>query len=140
MAEHMVDDPPATVLGPRLAAGVVAMARGRAGIRLDYFPRSLMLVDRIIDSMRRAGAPGTEARRVLLGFGAYTGQVLVRAAAASWVDFGADQRAMFGQPFGIATPDGRVWNPLGKAIKRYENGPEDSLSLFCLSVTGRAPR
>ncbi|WP_225849066.1 hypothetical protein [Streptomyces sp. HPF1205] len=138
MAEHMVSDAPATVLGPRLAAGVVAMVRARAGIRLDYLPGSLTLVDRIIDGMRRTDGSGAPAREVLLGFGAYTGQVLVGAAAAAWVDFGADQRAMFGQPFGVITPDGRVWNPLGKAVKRYENGAEDSLRLFCLSVAGRA--
>lgn len=138
MVQQKVSDPSAAVLGPRLAAGVVALAGGRAGVRLDYSPRSLMLVDRIIDSMRRADSPGAGTGRTLLGFGAYAGQVLVRTAAATWVDFDEGQRALFGQPFGIRTPDGRMWNPLGKAVKRYENGPEDSLRLFCLSAAGRA--
>jgi hypothetical protein len=75
---------------------------------------------------------------VLTGFGAYTGEVLVRAVGATWVDFDGEQRAMFGQPFGIRTPDGRVWNPLGKALGRYRYGPQDSLRLFCLTAGARA--
>ncbi len=64
--------------------------------------------------------------------------MLVRGAGAKWIDFDADQRRVFGQPFGIRTPDGRVWNPLGKAVKRYRNGSQDSLRLFYLSVVGQA--
>lgn len=63
--------------------------------------------------------------------------MLVRATGAAWVEFDEKERDTFGQPFGIRTPDGRVWNPLGRAMKRYENGAADSLRLFCLSVMGR---
>jgi hypothetical protein len=137
MVEQTVGNPPATVLGPRLAAGIEAMAR-EARITLDYSLQSLALVDRIIDGLR-AGGPSVEAAtRTLQGFGAYVGEVLVREIGAVWTDFNTAQRDMFGQPFGIRTPDGRLWNPLGKAVKRYENGPEDSLRLFCLSVVGQA--
>ena len=129
---------PVTVLGPRLAADVVAMVREGAKIRLDYTPESLALLDRIIDGIRRERPPTEAVTRTLIGFGAYTGAVLVRAAGAEWVDFDPGQRDIFGQPFGIRTPDGRVWNPLGKAVKRYQNGPEDSLRLFYLSVVGQA--
>jgi hypothetical protein len=31
-----------------------------------------------------------------------------------------------------------VWNPLGKAVKRYEDGQAESLRLFYLAVVGRA--
>ena|SRR5689334_5403277 len=128
----------ADVLGPRLAADIVAMAKEGAGIRLDYSPPSLALVDRIVDGIRR-GHPATEVvAPVLMGVGAYAGEVLRRNAGAEWVDFDADQRAVFGQPFGIRTADGRVWNPLGKAAKRYDGGSGDSLRLFYLAVVGRA--
>jgi len=140
-----VGRPPATMIGPRLAAGVVVMARQRAGLRLDFTPRSVVLIDRMIDGMRRArpsnaptpGEPAPRLHRALAGFGAYTGEVLVRTVGAAWVDFDAGQRDIFGQPFGVRTPDGRLWNPLGKAVKRFENGPEDSLRLFCLAASGR---
>lgn len=133
-----VRNPPVTAAGARLAADTVRMARDSGGIRLDYSPASLALVDRIIDGIRRGRPPAASVRGTLLGFGAYTGEVLVRTGRATWVDFDPGQRDIFGQPFGIRTPDGRVWNPLGKALKRYENGPADSLRLFYLAAAGRA--
>ena len=128
----------ADVLGPRLAADIVAMAREGAGIRLDYSPASLALVDRVIDAIRRERPPAEAVEPTLRGFGAYAGEVLHRNAGAVWVDFDAGQRGIFGQPFGIRTADGRVWNPLDKAVKRYHGGSGESLRLFYLSVVGRA--
>jgi hypothetical protein len=137
--EHAVGNLPATVLGPRLAAGIELMAQ-EARITLDYSLKSMALVDRVIDGLRTGGPSADVAMRVLRGFGAYAGEVLVREIGAVWTDFDDAQRDMFGQSFGIRTPDGRLWNPLGKAVKRYENGPEDSLRLFCLAVVGQAGR
>jgi hypothetical protein len=136
--EQAVDSRPVTVLGPRLAADIVAMAGKGARIRLDYTPASLSLADRIIETIRREQPPLQVVTPIILRFGAYTGQVLVRTAGAVWVDFDEGQRDTFGQSFGIRSLDGRLWNPLGKALKRYQNGPEDSLRLFYLSVTGQA--
>ncbi|SEO35362.1 hypothetical protein [Actinacidiphila rubida] len=129
--------PAASESGPYLAAGLVARVRERSGLVLDYSPESLALVDRIIDGLRQGGPKTTALARTLLTLGAYTGEVLVQTTGAAWVEFDAQQRAIFGQPFGIRTPDGRLWNPLGKAVKRYENGSQDSLRLFCLAVAGR---
>ncbi|MFF4968076.1 hypothetical protein [Streptomyces sp. NPDC001037] len=43
-----------------------------------------------------------------------------------------------GQPAGVRMPDGRVWNPLGKVVNRFEaGGAEDSLRLFFLTLHGR---
>lgn len=138
MAEQAADALPTTSeSGPYLAAGFVATVRERSGLALDYSPESLALVDRVIDGLRRGRPQATTLSRTLLTLGAYTGEVLVRTTGAAWVEFDAEQRAIFGQPFGIRTPDGRLWNPLGKAVKRYENGSRDSLRLFCLAVAGR---
>ncbi len=123
--------------GPYLAADFVATVRERSGLALDYSPGSLALVDRIIDGLRRGEPQAAHLARTLLTLGAYTGEVLVRSAGAVWVEFDTGQRAIFGQPLGVRTPDGRLWNPLGKAVKRYENGSRDSLRLFCLAVAGR---
>jgi hypothetical protein len=128
----------AHVLGPRLAADVVAMAREGARIRLDYSPLSLALVDRVIDGIRHERPPAEAVAPALTGFGAYAGEVLHRSAGAVWVDFDADQRDLYGQPFGVRTADGKVWNPLGRAVRRYHSGPGDSLRLFYLAVVGRA--
>jgi hypothetical protein len=137
-AASAVTSLPAGVLGPRLASNVVRMAREGAGIRLDYSPSSLALLDRVVDSIHREGLALEAVTPTLVSFGSYAGEVLVRGGRARWEEFDAGRRDIFGQPFGIITPDGRVWNPLDKAVKRFRHGPQDSLRLFYLSVVGQA--
>ncbi len=133
-----VRNPPLAVSGPRLAADTVDMVCQGTGIRLDYTPDSLTLVDRVIGDIRCEDPLVGAIPQVMLGFGAYTGEVLVRGTRATWVDFDAAQRERFGQPFGVRTPGGRLWNPLGEVVRRFEPGAHDSLRLFYLSVVGRA--
>lgn len=136
--EHTAANPPVAAYGPQLAADVVTIVREGSRIRLDYSPTSLCLVDRIIDGIRGERPPIEAMSHILLGFGAYTGQVLVLGAGARWVDFDTEQRGTFGQPFGVRTSEGRVWNPLGTVVERYNKGAGGSLRLFYLSVVGRS--
>jgi hypothetical protein len=123
------------------AAAFVARATARNRLPLDYSERSLRVVDFLIDGLRKGGADRERAGETLLGLGAYVGEVLVRRAGAVWVGFDADQRAYFGQRVGVRMPDGRVWNPLGKVLNRFEaGGPEESLQRFYLMLHGRARR
>jgi hypothetical protein len=130
-------NPSAAVSGAQLAADAVEMVRQAAGIGLDYTPSSLADVDRIIGSIRCEDPPADADPQVVLRFGAYTGEVLVRTAKAVWVNFDAAQRDAFGQPFGVRTSDGRLCDPLGKVVERFEVAASDSLQLFYLSVVGR---
>ncbi|MFG2886297.1 hypothetical protein ACGFYV_29020 [Streptomyces sp. NPDC048297] len=123
------------------AAAFVARATARSRLPLDYSEGSLRVVDFLIDGLRKGGAGRQRALNPLLGLGAYVGEVLVRRAGAVWLDFDAEQRVYFGQPVGVRMPDGRVWNPLGKVVNRFEGGgPEDSLQTFWLTLHGRARR
>ncbi|MFJ8794927.1 hypothetical protein [Streptomyces sp. NPDC102462] len=130
----------ATGMRPR-AAEFVARVTARSRLPLDYSERSLRIVDFLLDGLRKGGAPRERNRETLLGLGAYVGEVLVRRAGAVWVDLDAEQRAYFGQDVGVRMPDGRIWNPLGKVLNRYEVGsPRDSLQLFYLTLHGRPRR
>jgi len=123
------------------AAAFVARVTARGRLPLDYSERSLRVVDFLIDGLRKGGADRERAGETLLGLGAYVGEVLVRRAGAVWADFDADQHAYFGQPVGVRMPDGRVWNPLGKVLNRFETGgPDESLQRFYLMLHGRARR
>ncbi len=137
--EQTWSNPPVTTYGPTLASEIVTKVRREAEIRLDYSPSSLALVDEIIDGIERANLPAQAVTRLLLCLGAYTGEVLVRWLGGSWIEFDREQRRTFGQSFGIRTPDGQAWNPLGKVVTRYEAGVRNSLSLFYVSVEGRSP-
>ncbi|MGI5377749.1 hypothetical protein ACQEV2_26590 [Streptomyces sp. CA-251387] len=132
--------PGAHEMGPHAAAFVTGVT-ARQRLPLDYSVASLRIVDFLIDGLRKGGADRERAQRTLLGLGAYVGEVLVRRAGAVWVDFDADQCAYFGQPVGVRMPDGRVWNPLGKVLNRFElGGPKESLQIFYLTLHGRARR
>jgi hypothetical protein len=134
MRRQTVRNPPVAVIAPRLAADIVAMVREGTGVRLDYSPRSLALADQVIEAIRRERPPAGAVTRTVLGFGAYTGEVLVRAAGAVWVPFEGEDRERYGQPFGVRMPDGGLWNPLGEALERYEGGREAGLRGFYRSV------
>lgn len=117
----------------------VARVTQRNRLPLDFSVRSLRVVDFVLDGLRKSGRERAEVAETLSGFGAYVGEVLVRRAGATWIDFDASQREFFGQAVGVRMPDGRVWSPLGKVVNRYEVGAAESLQTFYLTLPGRHP-
>ncbi|MFF0477505.1 hypothetical protein [Streptomyces sp. NPDC004284] len=113
----------------------------RVGARLplDHSVGSLRVADRIADWLWRGGAEREAVAGTLLGLGAYVGEVLVREAGAVWVDppDGHLMRSVFAHPVAVWMPDGRVWNPLGRTMNRFEIGPNESLHLCFLTLHGR---
>ncbi|WP_251069292.1 hypothetical protein [Streptomyces sp. ISL-96] len=120
------------------AAEFVEQLTGRNRLPLDYSVASLRLVDLVVDGLRRNAPERAQIDAVLRGLGAYTGEVIVRRAGGRWVDFGDEQRELFRQSVGVRMPDGRVWNPLGKVVNRFEAGSEESVQRFYLLLHGRA--
>ncbi|MFD2685616.1 hypothetical protein ACFS5L_12320 [Streptomyces phyllanthi] len=110
----------------RWAADVVGMMREGARVRLDYSPRSLWRVDRMIEEIRGQGAPYQAVESVLRGFGAYAGEVVVRETGGEWMAAGRD--------LWVRTPDGRLWDPIDEARRCYRG--EGSLRLLCLDAVG----
>ncbi|WP_411074638.1 hypothetical protein [Streptomyces sp. cmx-4-7] len=125
----------------RRAAEFVGGVIARTRLPLDYGVASLGVVDRIIDGLRRGGTRRQDVAGPLLGLGAYVGEVLVRQAGAEWVDLPPDHslRTVFGHPVAVRMPDGRLWNPLGRTVNRFEIGPQESLRTYFLTLHGRRP-
>ncbi|MGR8008749.1 hypothetical protein [Streptomyces hypolithicus] len=122
-------------------AEFVTELTARNRLPLDYSVASLRLVDLVVDGLRRNAPERAQIDAVLQGLGAYTGEVIVRRAGGRWVDFGAAERELFRQTVGVRMPDGRVWNPLGKVVNRFESGgSEESVQRFYLLMHGRARR
>ncbi|MEU4278236.1 hypothetical protein [Streptomyces tanashiensis] len=121
------------------AAEFVERVGVRARLPLDYSVGSLRVVDRLIEGLRRGGGGREDVAGTLLGLGAYVGEVLVREAGAVWVDLPADHllRSVFGHPVAVRMPDGRVWNPLGRTVNRFDIGPSESLHTYFLTLHGR---
>ncbi|WP_121716972.1 hypothetical protein [Streptomyces sp. E5N91] len=123
------------------AAAFVRRVTVRNRLPLDYSVASLRVVDFLVDGLRKNGVEEVRVREALFGLGAYVGEVLVRRAGATWIDFEADQRSYFGEPTGVRMPDGRVWNPLGKVRNCFAVGSsQESLRTFYLTLHGRARR
>lgn len=121
------------------AADIVESARTISGVELDYTTPGVAAVDEIIEDIRQDGPPLEDVAETMFGFGCYVGEVLVREGVGRW-DAVTDQEMGFvGAPLLIRTPDGGWHNPIGKAFKRYENGPEDNLAFFCHAILNPPP-
>lgn len=141
--EHMGGDPeraPTAAQMTHYVAGFVKRITARNRLPLDYSVASLRVVDFVVDGLRKGGADQGSVRGTLFGLGAYAGEVMVRRAGGAWTDFDVSQRELFGQPVGIRMPDGRVWNPLGKVVNRFDAGAEESVRGLYLQLHGRARR
>ncbi|MDK1343203.1 hypothetical protein QNO09_07800 [Streptomyces sp. 378] len=122
--------PSAAAKPRRWAADTVATMRGGARLRLDYSEQSLWSIDRMIEGIRREGAPDAAVQEVLRGFGAYAGEVMARQTGAEWWATGGDHW--------IRTPDGRLWDPIEEARRCYAG--HGSLRLLCRDAGRAAPR
>ncbi|MFF5977664.1 hypothetical protein ACFY78_02300 [Streptomyces olindensis] len=114
----------------RWAADTVATMREGARLRLDYSAQSLWSIDRMIEGIRREGAPYAAVAEALRGFGAYAGEVMARQTGAEWWATGGDHW--------IRTPDGRLWDPIDEARRAYAG--HGSLRLLCRDAVNSAPR
>lgn len=131
-----------TLGAPEMRAYVGEFVRrltARNRMPLDYSADSLRLVDVVVDGLRQGGSERARLAGTLFGLGGCVGEVLVRRAGAVWVDCDADQRELFGRPVAVRMPDGRVRNPLGNVVNRFECGRAESAQRLFLTLHGRWP-
>ncbi|WP_433372730.1 DUF6278 family protein [Actinoplanes sp. CA-142083] len=112
------------------AADIVGSAAQVSGVELDYTPESLALVDGIFDEFRADGVTSEQLAETLFGFGCYVGEVLTRNAGGRWRATTEQEQALAGWPMMVELGEQRWCNPIAKAFKRLDNGPEDSLRYF----------
>lgn len=123
--------PPTPESAPRLAETIVAAAAEISGAHLDYSPGSLAAVDGIIEGFRREGLAVGNIAETLFCFGCYVGEVIVRRTGARWrLSDETPMKGLAGAPMVVELPGGNLCNPIGKVIKRLENGEVDSLVYF----------
>ncbi|EEF60143.1 hypothetical protein [Pedosphaera parvula] len=134
--------PPTPENAAALAQLAVDAARNVDSIELDYSPRSLADVDGIIGRFHSEKLTPGQIGSTIFSFGCYVGEVLVRHQGGVWKM--PEQSIWSKLGFGntkimvIETPNGNVWNPIGKAFKLLENGKVDSVSYFYAVVSKKA--
>ncbi len=117
--------PTAAAKPVRWAADAVTALREGARLRLDHSEQSLWRVDRLIDGIRREGAPYAAVEHTLRGLGAYAGEVIVHLTGGEWWSTGGEHW--------VRTPDGRLWDPIDEARRCYHDA--GSLRLLCRDAT-----
>ena len=139
MAQPMNDITPDNA--PLFADEIVRFVEENEGVTLDYSVRSLETIDRIIGDFRREGFKAADYEATLLRFGCYVGEVFVRNAGAKWRMASQDEiDNLFGVPLVLQLNKDTTTNPIGKVIKRLENGDEDNLPYFYRVFTGERRR
>lgn len=124
-------------LAPDIAAEIVESAQEISRVTLDYSVESLQLVDDIIDEFHREKLDFDDMAETLYAFGCYVGEVFVRNAGATWRASTQDElENVFGVPLILEMKaSNSLVNPIGKVIKRMENGDEDNLPYFYRAFT-----
>jgi len=134
MAELKYDITPENA--PRFAADIVKTAKKVDGVTLDYSVKSLKIVDKIIGRFHDEGRTMDEIAATIFGFGCYVGEVFVRNAGAEWLaPTQEDIDNFYGVPLILQLDEETTVNPIGKVIKRLENGDEDNLPYFYKAFT-----
>ena len=125
--------PPSAEFAPTHAQEFVDAVASIENIQLDYTIASLAWVDGWLDQWTDGGSDPMAETIVVAG--CYVGECLVRDGGCRWADFDEKSQAVLGFPFGIVSPSGALWNPIGKAFKRVDNGDEDNVAYFAHVVT-----
>jgi len=99
---------------------------------LDYSIDSLRRLDAVIDALRAESVDWTSdtAYRMVMAFGCYAGETLVRAFGGAWVKVGDDMSELaFFDGWAVKLTHGLA-NPISKAFKRYDDSEGHSLYTF----------
>ena len=126
-----MQEPTGRILAPELAQQFVDFTQSIEGIQLDYSVSSLERVDEIIEKMRREGLKVGDADRVLFIAGCYVGEVIVRHQPGKWVS--AEESSVYanaGPTIILKFGSEQYTSPIGKVIKRLQNGEEDYLPFY----------
>jgi hypothetical protein len=135
---------PGPELTPEAASGLAAVAVQVAAlahqIELDYSPASLDKVEALILGLKAGASADESLHRMLLVFGCYVGEVLVRHLGFSWDAASPTERGLSGTTFGLRAPNGGFWNPIGKLYRLAANGAEDSIAAVYQMTSHTAAR
>ena len=110
------------------AAWWLEEAMTSSGYVLDGTLESFQELDRFIDEQKRPGGLlDGKAGSKLFGMGAYVGQTLIAQLGGRWE---TDDRDPQGEVnIAVTLSSGTVW-PVQRVMKRFSNGPEDSLYAY----------
>ncbi len=104
------------------AAALAVVMMEAEGLCLDFSIESLDALDSRIEMLRQEGLSSDSVPTVMSAFGFYVGEVIRRTLGrGQWSGTVEDYRLELGD---------MVTNPIGKCMKRLDNGASDSVRVF----------
>lgn len=122
------------------AAAWVADALTQSGYKADFTVESFAELDRFFDEQAQKGIPksdgllGQQLGARLFAIGAYVGETLRRQRGGEWVGDDKDPKAEIN--ISVKLPDGTVFWPVQRVMKRLKNGNEDGLAAYGTVLAG----
>lgn len=118
----------------KTSADWMAHALQSSGYRADFSPASLWEIDRFFDEharkgiAKRGGLFAEDLGQRLFALGAYVGEVVRRTQGGVWMGVDSDPAAEINAEL-ILPGEIHCW-PVQRAIKRFQNGAEDSIAVW----------
>ena len=112
----------------------IAGALSESGYDADFSPNSLVEIDRFFSEHSADGQPvpgGLLCESLgsrLFSLGAYSGEVLRRNVGGEWR--GDDDDPAVELTVELHLPDSTICWPMQRVMKRYQNGPSDSVAMW----------
>lgn len=109
------------------AAEWVVNALNASGYKADYSLESMKEIDRFFDE--QSGPDGILAKNnrgwILFSLGSYVGQTAIKLHGGKWITDDNDPEGEIN--IAVETAGGVTLWPVIRCMKRYKNGPEDSI-------------
>ncbi|WP_260581411.1 hypothetical protein [Sphingopyxis sp. PET50] len=122
-----------------VSADWIAKALSSSGYRADFTLASLEEIDRFFDEhaphgvARSGGLLSEDVGSRLFAIGSYIGETLRRQLGGDWIGDDEDPQAEINISLKLA--DGSIIWPIQRAMKRFRNGPEDSIAAYGAAVS-----
>ena len=119
------------------AAEWVVGALNTSGYKADYSLESMKEIDRFFDE--QSGPKGVitacNTGWILFSLGSYVGQTVIKLYGGKWITDDNDPQGEVN--IAVETADGITLWPVMRCIKRYKNGPEDSIYALVLVLDNK---
>ncbi|MGW0874249.1 hypothetical protein ACWD3Z_27735 [Streptomyces sp. NPDC002740] len=115
-------------------AQLIARALNSYGYKADFTPGSLREVERFMEEHSKHGVAvaggllATDLGPRLFALGTYVGETVRQTLGGAWATDRDDPTAEMN--IALHLPDGSIIWPVQRVIKRFRNGPEDSVTFY----------
>jgi len=123
--------PPAAEYAAKIVAEVAPLLGENK--QIDFSPNSLVVIDALLDRMRETTK--VDVSKALLILGVYVGEVFIRNIGGKWMNREESGMAELATgPLVVSLASGTFLNPLGKVLKRFDQGNGESLAYYYQAV------